>query len=82
MTKEKKKILNYCINTTSNKLKKFSKEFNNSKKYELFNIISQKGNSIYSTILEELTEMEQLEHSRYAIDSMESLVSKEVNQNT
>lgn len=55
MTKEKKKILNYRINITLNKLKKFSKENNNSKKYESFNVISETGNSIYSPLFEELT---------------------------
>jgi len=77
MIREKKKILNYRINTTYNKLKKSSNENNNSKKYELFNIIYETGNSIYSPVFEELTVMEQLELLRYAFDSMDSLVSNE-----
>ena len=80
MTREKKKILNYRINTTLNKLLKFPKETNYSKKYELFNIISKTRNSIYSPIFEELTVKKQLELLRYAIDSRESLVSKEAGQ--
>jgi len=77
MIREKKKILNYRINTTYNKLKQSSNENNNSKKYELFNIIYETGNSIYSPVFEELTVMEQLELLRYAFDSMDSLVSNE-----
>jgi len=77
MIREKKKILNYRINTTYNKLKKSSNENNNSKKYKLFNIIYETGNSIYSPVFEELTVMEQLELLRYAFDSMDSLVSNE-----
>lgn len=73
MTKEKKKILNYRINTTLNKLLKFPKETNYSKKYQLFDIISKKGNSIYSPIFEELTVVEELELLRYAIDDQGNL---------
>jgi hypothetical protein len=78
--KEKKKV--FDTNNSFYKLLKFPKETNYSKKYELFNIISKTGNSIYSPIFEELTVMEQLELLRYAIESLESLlVSKDENQN-
>ena len=80
--KEKKKMLD-INNNTFYKLLKFPKETNYSKKYELFNITSKTGNSIYFPIFEELTVIEQLELLRYAIESLKSLlVSKQVNQNT
>ena len=50
MKKEKKKILNYRNNNTSNNFKKFPKKVTNTdtKKYESFNGVSKTGDSIYT----------------------------------
>jgi hypothetical protein len=82
MSKEKNKILDIDTNTTSNKLKKVPKDNNNFKKNELFNFISETYNPIYFPLFEDLIVIEQLRMLQYAIDSMESIVSKELNQNT
>ncbi|HSF51244.1 MAG TPA: hypothetical protein VLA74_10830 [Nitrososphaeraceae archaeon] len=81
MSKEKNKILDSDTNTASNKLKKFTKENNNFKKNELFNVISETDNPIYFPLFEELTVMQQLKILRYTIDSMESLMSGKLEQN-
>ena len=50
MKKEKKRILDYRNNTTSNNFKKFPKKITNknkTKKYESFTVVSETGDSIY-----------------------------------
>src|SRR5918993_933230 len=76
MTKEKKKILNYSNNTTSNKLIKFPKKITNNKKYESFNVLNKNGDSsIYTRDSSQVEKRGEL-HIINVVNILEELVDQ------